>query len=217
MMRALEDIWRADAATQASNDEQIDRLDQLLDEIDKMLDVTDYEVSSSEGVKEWLESFKQVTFEDRRAMVAEMHDAYEEFYNTQSAEIARVQAAIDKIEGNVDITTQLLQHWGSGNYNTPVNNYAEGGVVDSGLLNHTGLLSNSVKVHGNARSPELLLNGRQQANLLYQLAKQAPRATTISNGNTTSSIYVATLNIQADSQDTLHGLLLQAKQLAAIS
>lgn len=217
MMNALEDIWRTDAETQRANEEEIDRLDTLLDEIDKMLEVQDYSVSASEGVKEWLDTFKQVTYEDRRAMVSEMHDAYQEFYTEQSAQIAKVQEAIDNIEGNINITTQLLQHWGTGEYNTPVNNYANGGVVDSGLLHHTGMLSDNVKVHGNPASPELILNGKQQANLLYRLAKQAPSSTTINNANGAGSIYVATLNIQADSQDTLHGLLLQAKQLATVS
>lgn len=217
MMRALEGLWKTNLEQQNSNDEEIERLDKLIEEIDKMLDVDDYQVSTSEGVKEWLEDFKQVTYEDRRAMVSEMRDAYAEFYTSQQAQIEKVQEAIDKIEGNVNITTQLLKHWGTGTHNTPVNNYANGGVVDSGILSHTGMLGSNVKVHGTPQSPELILNGRQQANLLYRLAKQAPAGTTINNNGSNGSMYIANLNIQADSNDTLKGLLIQAKQLASIS
>ena len=43
------------------------------------------------------------------------------------------------------------------------------------------MLSNSVKVHGSPSKPELILNGRQQANLLYRLARQNPVATSNNN------------------------------------
>ena len=217
MLRLLEGDWLTNLQTQEANQEEIDRLDQLIDEIDRMLDVTEYSLTSSQGVQEWLETFKEVSFEDRRAMVAEMHDAYQEFYTAQEAQIARIQDAIDKIEGNISITTRLLQNWGTGNYNTPVNSYATGGVVNSGLLKHTGMLSDYVKVHGTPTNPEVILNGEQQANLLYRLARQVPTGAINNNSTTEGSFYISNLNIQADSQDTLHNLLIQAKQLAMIS
>ena len=217
MLRLLEGDWLTNLQTQEANQEEIDRLDQLIDEIDRMLDVTEYSLTSSQGVQEWLETFKEVSFEDRRAMVAEMHDAYQEFYTAQEAQIARIQDAIDKIEGNISITTRLLQNWGTGNYNTPVNSYATGGVVNSGLLKHTGMLSDYVKVHGTPTNPEVILNGEQQANLLYRLARQIPTGAINNSSTTEGSFYISNLNIQADSQDTLHNLLIQAKQLAMIS
>ena len=94
--------------------------------------------------------------------------------------------------------------------------YANGGVVDSGLLKDTGMLSDKVKVHGTPTNPEVILNGRQQANLLYKLAQQKPSVNNNSSNVSSSSVYVAHLTIQADSQDTLSGLLLQAKQLALV-
>lgn len=217
MLRLLEGDWLTNLQTQEANQEEIDRLDQLIDEIDRMLDVTEYSLTSSEGVQEWLETFKDVSFEDRRAMVAEMRDAYQEYYTAQQEQIARVEAAIANIEGNIDITTKLLQNWGTGNYNTPVNSYATGGVVNSGLLKHTGMLSDYVKVHGTPTNPEVILNGEQQANLLYRLARQVPTGAINNNSTTEGSFYISNLNIQADSQDTLHNLLIQAKQLAMIS
>ena len=79
------------------------------------------------------------------------------------------------------------------------------------------MLSNRVKVHGIPSSPEVILNGRQQANLLYKLGQQKPSVINNNNaGASSSSVYVANLTIQADSNDTLRGLLLQARQLAVV-
>ena len=129
----------------------------------------------------------------------------------------KIREQIAQIEGTINYTNLLLENWGTGEHYTPIHQYAHGGVVDSGLLKDTGMLSNSVKVHGSSSKPELILNGRQQANLLYRLARQNPVATSNNNAYSTQSMYIANLTITADSQDTLHGLLLEARQLASVN
>lgn len=217
MEAELKARWGADKTSQAENEARIADLKSLIKDIEGMLETTE-EILESEGVKAWLESFTAGDLSDKNSMVAEMKRAYQEFYTNQKAEIDKVQAAIDKLEGTLTTTNSILAaNWGTGKENTPVNSYASGGVVDSGLLMNTGMLSNRVKVHGTPSSPELILNGRQQANLLYRLGQQKPSVVTNNSPSASNSMYIATLNIQADSQDTLYGLLLQAKQLATIS
>ena len=217
MEAELKARWGADKTSQAENEARIADLKSLIKDIEGMLKTTE-DILESEGVKAWLESFTAGDLSDKNSMVAEMKRAYQEFYTNQKAEIDKVQAAIDKLEGTLTTTNSILAaNWGTGKENTPVNSYASGGVVDSGLLMNTGMLSNRVKVHGTPSSPELILNGRQQANLLYRLGQQKPSVITNNSPSANTSMYVATLNIQADSQDTLYGLLLQAKQLATIS
>jgi hypothetical protein len=217
MEAELRDRWAEDKGSQLTNKEQIDSLKSLIKDIEGMLDTTD-SILNSEGIKAWLESFKAGGFDEREDMIGEMRRAYLEFYESQQAEIDKVTEAINQLEGTLVTTNDILkQNWGTGKEHTPVNSYANGGVVNSGLLMNTGMLSNRVKVHGTPSSPEVILNGRQQANLLYRLAQQQPSVVNNSSPSNTTSMYVATLNIQADSQDTLYGLLLQAKQLAAIS
>lgn len=217
MEAELKARWGADKTSQAENEARIADLKSLIKDIEGMLETTE-DILESEGVKAWLASFTAGDLSDKNSMVAEMKRAYQEFYTNQKAEIDKVQAAIDKLEGTLTTTNSILAaNWGTGKENTPVNSYASGGVVDSGLLMNTGMLSNRVKVHGTPSSPELILNGRQQANLLYRLGQQKPSVVTNNSPSASNSMYIATLNIQADSQDTLYGLLLQAKQLATIS
>lgn len=212
----LRDEWAANRKSVLSNEEQIDQLKDLLTKVNDMLKTTE-SVLESEGVKAWLESFKGGDYTQRDDMITEMRNAYLDFVTAQQAEIDKVQASIDKLEGTINVTNQLLANWGTGKSNTPVNSYANGGVVDSGLLMNTGMLSNRVKVHGIPSSPEVILNGRQQANLLYKLGQQKPSVINNNNaGASSSSVYVANLTIQADSNDTLRGLLLQARQLAVV-
>lgn len=212
----LRDQWKTDKEGQQANEERIAELKDLLDKIGNMLETVD-SVLESEGVKSWLESFKAGDYAQRDDMILEMTNAYQDFVKEQQARMDKVQASIDKLEGTINITNEILSNWGSGKGNTPINNYANGGVVDSGLLNSTGMLSNRVKVHGTRTNPEVILNGRQQANLLYRLGQQRPNVVNNSSNSAAQSVYIATLNIRADSQDTLHGLLLQAKQLAMVS
>lgn len=212
----LRSEWAANRKSALSNEEQIDQLKDLLTKVNDMLKTTE-SVLESEGVKAWLESFKGGDYTQRDDMITEMRNAYLDFVTAQQAEIDKVQASIDKLEGTINVTNQLLANWGTGKSNTPVNSYANGGVVDSGLLMNTGMLSNRVKVHGTPSSPEVILNGRQQANLLYRLGQQKPSVINNNNaGASSSSVYVANLTIQADSNDTLRGLLLQARQLAVV-
>lgn len=217
---AMEDelagMWEADREHQIANEEQIDELNEILQQIADMLKVTD-EVLESQGVKDWLEAFANGDFAEREEMIKEMRDSYLEFYTHQQEEIKKIQEQIAKIEGSINYTNELLENWGTGEHYTPKNSYAQGGVVDSGLLTSTGMLSDRVKVHGTPTTPELILNGRQQANLLYQLAKQIPSVTSKGITNSSQSMYIATLNITADSQDTLRNLLIEAKQLASVS
>lgn len=216
MEAELRNEWAANRKSVLSNEEQIDQLKDLLTKVNDMLKTTE-SVLESEGVKAWLESFKGGDYTQRDDMITEMRDAYLDFVTAQQAEIDKVQASIDKLEGTINVTNQLLANWGTGKSNTPVNSYANGGVVDSGLLMNTGMLSNRVKVHGTPSSPEVILNGRQQANLLYRLGQQKPSVINNNNaGASSSSVYVANLTIQADSNDTLRGLLLQARQLAVV-
>ena len=212
----LRDQWKTDKEGQQANEERIAELKDLLDKIGNMLETVD-SVLESEGVKSWLESFKAGDYAQRDDMILEMTNAYQDFVKEQQARMDKVQASIDKLEGTINITNEILSNWGSGKGNTPINNYANGGVVDSGLLNSTGMLSDRVKVHGTRTNPEVILNGRQQANLLYRLGQQRPNVVNNSSNSAAQSVYIATLNIRADSQDTLHGLLLQAKQLAMVS
>lgn len=212
----LRSEWAANRKSVLSNEEQIDQLKDLLTKVNDMLKTTE-SVLESEGVKAWLESFKGGDYAQRDDMITEMRNAYLDFVTAQQAEIDKVQASIDKLEGTINVTNQLLANWGTGKSNTPVNSYANGGAVDSGLLMNTGMLSNRVKVHGTPSSPEVILNGRQQANLLYRLGQQKPSVINNNNaGTSSSSVYVANLTIQADSNDTLRGLLLQARQLAVV-
>ncbi len=217
---AMEDelagMWQDDKEHQIANEEKIDELNEILQQIADMLKVTD-EVLESEGVKDWLEAFANGDFAERQEMIKEMRDAYLEFYTHQQEEIKKIQDQIAKIEGSINYTNELLENWGTGEHYTPKNGYAQGGVVDSGLLTNTGMLSDRVKVHGTPTTPELILNGRQQANLLYQLAKQRPSVISKGTTNSSQSMYIATLNITADSQDTLHSLLIEAQQLASVS
>ena len=215
MEEALRAAWLDNRTARLGNDDTISELKDLLEKVNNMLETTD-SILDSEGVKAWLESFKAGDYASRDSMIAEMRDTYLEFITAQQAEIDKVQASIDKLEGTINVTNDLLRYWGTGKSNTPINNYANGGVVDSGLLTQTGMLSDRVRVHGTPTTPEVILNGRQQANLLYQLARQNPSV--VNNGTTSSSssMYIANLTIEADSQDTLHNLLLQAKQLAFV-
>lgn len=215
MEEALRAAWLDNRTARLGNDDTISELKDLLEKVNNMLETTD-SILDSEGVKAWLESFKTGDYASRDSMIAEMRDTYLEFITAQQAEIDKVQASIDKLEGTINVTNDLLRYWGTGKSNTPINNYANGGVVDSGLLTQTGMLSDRVRVHGTPTTPEVILNGRQQANLLYQLARQNPSV--VNNGTTSSSssMYIANLTIEADSQDTLHNLLLQAKQLAFV-
>lgn len=212
----LGDLWLQDRQRQEENAAQIEELNQLLTDIDEMLKTTT-EVLESENIKAWLEAFKNGDFGEREDMIGEMRDAYIEFYTQQQDEMRRIREQIAQIEGTINYTNLLLENWGTGEHYTPIHQYANGGVVDSGLLKDTGMLSNSVKVHGSPSKPELILNGRQQANLLYRLARQNPVATSNNNAYSTQSMYIANLTITADSQDTLHGLLLEARQLASIN
>lgn len=217
---AMEDelagMWEADREHQIANEDKIDELNEILQQIADMLKVTD-EVLESQGVKDWLEAFANGDFAEREEMIKEMRDSYLEFYTHQQEEIKKIQEQIAKIEGSINYTNELLENWGTGEHYTPKNGYAQGGVVDSGLLTSTGMLSDRVKVHGTPTTPELILNGRQQANLLYQLAKQRPSVISKGITNSSQSMYIATLNITADSQDTLRNLLIEAKQLASVS
>ena len=212
----LGDLWLQDRQRQEENAAQIEELNQLLTDIDEMLKTTT-EVLESENIKAWLEAFKNGDFGEREDMIGEMRDAYIEFYTQQQDEMRRIREQIAQIEGTINYTNLLLENWGTGEHYTPIHQYANGGVVDSGLLKDTGMLSDSVKVHGSPSKPELILNGRQQANLLYRLARQNPVATSNNNAYSTQSMYIANLTITADSQDTLHGLLLEARQLASIN
>lgn len=212
----LGDLWLEDRKKQEENAAQIEELNQLLKDIDEMLKTTT-EVLESENIKAWLETFKNGDFAEREDMIGEMRDAYIEFYTQQQAEMKKIREQIAQIEGTINYTNLLLENWGTGEHYTPIHQYANGGMVDSGLLKDTGMLSNSVKVHGSPSKPELILNGRQQANLLYRLARQNPVATSNNNAYSTQSMYIANLTITADSQDTLHGLLLEARQLASVN
>ena len=215
MEEALRAAWLDNRTARLGNDDTIAELKELLEKVNDMLETTD-SVLDSEGVKAWLESFKNGDYASRDSMIKEMRDTYLEFITAQQAEIDKVQASIDKLEGTINVTNDLLKYWGTGKSHTPVNNYANGGVVNSGLLTQTGMLSNRVKVHGTPTNPEVILNGRQQANLLYQLARQNPSVVNSATNSSSNSMYIANLNIQADSQDTLHNLLLQARQLAFV-
>lgn len=216
MEEELAGIWQADREHQIANEEKIEELNDLLQQIADMLNVTN-EILDSEGVKAWLEAFSNGDYDERADMIQEMRDAYLEFYDAQQAEIKKIQDQIAQLEGTLNYTNMLLENWGTGEGYTPVHHYANGGVVDSGLLSHTGMLSDYAKVHGNPGNPELILNGRQQANLLYRLAQMKPTPIGTTPSYTTESMYIANLTITADSQDTLRGLLLQAKQLASVS
>ena len=215
MEEALRAAWLDNRTARLGNDDTMAELKELLEKVNNMLETTD-SVLDSEGVKAWLESFKNGDYASRDSMIKEMRDTYLEFITAQQAEIDKVQASIDKLEGTLSVTNDLLRYWGTGKSHTPVNNYANGGVVNSGLLTQTGMLSNRVKVHGTPTNPEVILNGRQQANLLYQLARQNPSVVNSATNSSSNSMYIANLNIQADSQDTLHNLLLQARQLAFV-
>lgn len=215
MEEALRTAWLDNRTARLGNDDTIAELKELLEKVNDMLETTD-SILDSEGVKAWLESFKNGDYASRDSMIKEMRDTYLEFITAQQAEIDKVQASIDKLEGTINVTNDLLRYWGTGKSHTPVNNYANGGVVNSGLLTQTGMLSDRVKVHGTPTNPEVILNGRQQANLLYQLARQNPSVVNSATNSSSSSMYIANLNIQADSQDTLHNLLLQARQLAFV-
>lgn len=88
---------------------------------------------------------------------------------------------------------------------------------DGGIIDYTGEWGDDKNwVDGTPNKPEVILNNDQAANVLYELAK-APnsRLADTTGGKSNKEMFVVNeLNITANNQDTLQGLLLQAKQMA---
>lgn len=230
--KALEDIWTSGRREQISNEAEIERLNGLLDKIDNMLVETN-KLLETDTVKKFLEMFKSADEAGREDIISDTREAYLKDVGEINAKISKTNEEIDGLTLKIDTLQQTIDTLNDllslqkekktarekeieEKVSASKESYASGGVVDSGLLNKTGMLSDRVKVHGTPSNPELILNGRQQANLLYRLSKQRPSVSN-NQSNQTSSMYIANLTIQADSQDTLSGLLLQAKQLALVS
>lgn len=230
--KALEDIWTSGRREQISNEAEIERLNGLLDKIDNMLVETN-KLLETDTVKKFLEMFKSADEAGREDIIGDTRKAYLKDVEEINAKISKTNEEIDGLTLKIDTLQQTIDTLNDllslqkekktarekeieEKVSASKESYASGGVVDSGLLNKTGMLSDRVKVHGTPSNPELILNGKQQANLLYRLSKQRPSVSN-NQSNQTSSMYIANLTIQADSQDTLSGLLLQAKQLALVS
>lgn len=112
--------------------------------------------------------------------------------------------------GVSNFTPKITQR--SANGNVDYFSSSDGGVID-----YTGEWGDGKNwVDGTPNKPEVILNNDQAANVLYELAK-APNsrlADTRGGKNMGETFIVNELNIQANNQDTLQGLLLQAKQMA---
>lgn len=88
---------------------------------------------------------------------------------------------------------------------------------NGGIIDYTGEWGDGKNwVDGTPNKPEVILNNDQAANVLYELAK-APnsRLADTTGGKSNKEMFIVNeLNITANNQDTLQGLLLQAKQMA---
>lgn len=112
--------------------------------------------------------------------------------------------------GVSNFTPKITQR--SANGNVDYFSSSDGGVID-----YTGEWGDGKNwVDGTPNKPEVILNNDQAANVLYELAKAPNSRLADARGgkNMGETFIVNELNIQANNQDTLQGLLLQAKQMA---